>query len=93
MVDLILGLFRAQIPGYLKQMESRFEKGDWHTLHPLAHKAKSGLSMLGMQPLYEIFVEIELRSRHGSSGEGLEPLLIAARALLDASLVELDKEL
>jgi HPt (histidine-containing phosphotransfer) domain-containing protein len=93
MVDLILGLFRGQIPGYLEQMELRYANGDWRSIHPLAHKAKSGLSMLGMGNLHGIVLDLETRSRHGASDAGIEELLIAARALLDASLAELDKQL
>ena len=93
MVDLILGLFRGQIPGYLQQMESRYANGEWRSIHPLAHKAKSGLSMLGMVSLHDIVCDLETQSRHGVSDAGIEELLISARALLDASLLELDKQL
>ena len=78
MVRRILDLFEEQVPGYLTEMEDRWRQGEWRKLHPMAHKARSSISMLGMTSLLEDIVHIEHTSRSGStlvtSGSGLCPL-------------------
>jgi HPt (histidine-containing phosphotransfer) domain-containing protein len=86
MVHRILDSFEAQVPGYLDEMESRWRNGDWQNIHPIAHKARSSISMLGMKPLLEDVLHIERTSRSGLHEGEIGARLKTARASLELAL-------
>ena len=92
MVHRILDSFEAQVPGYLAEMESRWRNGDWRNLHPLAHKARSSISMLGMKPLLEDILHIERTSRSGEDEGDIGSRLHSARASLELALEALRRD-
>ena len=92
MVRRILDLFEEQVPGYLAEMEERWQRGEWRKLHPLAHKARSSISMLGMAPLLEDILCIEQVSRSGVDPGDIGERLVSARRALDLGLVALRRD-
>ena len=86
MVLRILDIFEVEVPRYFGAMARLGQEGQWSDLHPLAHKAKSSVGMLGMQPLLEDVLAIEQASRSGGSADILAPLLEQASRRLDAAL-------
>lgn len=92
MVQRILGLFESEVPRYFQEMESLMQQDRWGELHPLAHKAKSSIGMLGMQKLLEQVLLIEHHSRTKGSKEQVVTSLELSRTLLDEALSALDKD-
>ena len=60
MVHRILDSFEEQVPAYFAEMDKRWHEGRWQDIHPLAHKAKSSIGMLGMTALLEHVVHFLL---------------------------------
>ena len=89
MVRRILDVFEEEVPRYFAEMTALGESGMWGALHPLAHKAKSSIGMLGMEPLLEQVLVIEQHSRTGGATKELQSALTLAQSLLDAALSEL----
>ena len=86
MVHRILDSFEEQVPGYLDEMEARWSRGEWRDLHPLAHKARSSISMLGMQSLLDDIVHIERTSRSGENEGDIGVRLGSAKRSLSLAL-------
>ena len=92
MVRRILDLFEEQVPGYLTEMEDRWRRGEWRKLHPLAHKARSSIGMLGMASLLEDVLYIEQASRSGIDPGDIGVRLASARSALDLGLDALRRD-
>ena len=92
MVRRILDSFEEQVPAYFEEMDRRWRSGRWKDIHPLAHKAKSSIGMLGMADLLEHVLRIELVSRSCSSPEDMESRLVAARKLLALALDDMRRD-
>ena len=92
MVHRILDSFEAQVPGYLNEMDSRWRNGDWQNIHPIAHKARSSISMLGMKPLLEDVLQIEITSRSGLHEGDIGARLKTARVSLELALDALRRD-
>lgn len=86
MVLRILDVFEEEVPKYFDAMERLGQEGRWRELHPLAHKAKSSIGLLGMHALLEKVLLIETLSRSGKDDQTLLMVLNSARQLLDAGL-------
>lgn len=86
MVCRILDLFELEVPGYFEEMAVRLAQGQWKDLHPLAHKAKSSLGMLGMTDVLQHILYIESVSRGGLAPQDIETRLKAAKAELDLAI-------
>src|SRR5690606_14321135 len=76
MVNNIINLFLQQVPGYISEMEECVRKNEPLSLHPLAHKAKSSISMLGIKDMESDILLIEQDSKHLRNLDRL-PALVA----------------
>ena len=92
MVRRILDSFEEQVPAYFTEMERRWRSGRWRDIHPLAHKAKSSIGMLGMQALLEEVLVLERTSRTAEAPGDMAERLVRARALLDQALDEMRRD-
>ena len=92
MVLRILDVFEEEVPKYFEAMEQLGREQRWRELHPLAHKAKSSIGMLGMHALLEKVLLVETLSRSGKDDVALSMALQAARQLLDTGLHVLRKD-
>lgn len=92
MVQRILDVFEEQVPGYFVEMNERWSSGQWRDLHPLAHKAKSSLGMLGMTGVLEHVLYIEEVSRRGEQPDQIEARLTAAKVALEAAMAALAQD-
>lgn len=86
MVLRILDVFEEEVPKYFAEMERLGRLGQWRDLHPLAHKAKSSIGMLGMKELLEEVLRIETLSRSGGDDHALGQAVSRAGWLLDTVL-------
>ncbi len=64
MINNIINLFIQQVPDYIQEMEECVRKNEPLSLHPLAHKAKSSVSMLGIKDMETDILQIEQDSKH-----------------------------
>jgi HPt (histidine-containing phosphotransfer) domain-containing protein len=79
LVDNIINLFLQQVPEYISEMVSCVERNDLLSLHPLAHKAKSSISMLGLKNMEKNVVRIEQDSKHNRNIEELPKIVYSVQ--------------
>ena len=75
MINNIIQLFLEQVPQYIGEMEKCVERQDFISLHPLAHKAKSSITMLGLKNMEQQVITIEEDSRKHRNQIGLGRLV------------------
>lgn len=83
MINSIIELFLQQVPSYIDEMEDSINLKNYQALHPLAHKAKSSIAMLGLKKMEKIILEIEYKSKHQIDVENLPALVEAVRVESD----------
>lgn len=75
MINNIIRLFLDQVPEYISEMVDCVERKDLLSLHPLAHKAKSSIAMLGLKNMETNILQIEQDSKHNRNVEALPSLV------------------
>lgn len=75
MVQEIVHLFLSQAPQFGRDMTTCVQEGRWADLHPLAHKLKSSVNMLGMRGLVPVVLDIERISKFGEDPSALPELV------------------
>lgn len=80
MINNIITMFIKQVPEYIHEMEECVVRADLEALHPLAHKAKSSIAMLGLKNMEQIILEIEHNSRNNMNSDELPNLVKKASA-------------
>jgi HPt (histidine-containing phosphotransfer) domain-containing protein len=75
MINNIIVLFLQQVPKYVHEMEECVRKNEPLSLHPLAHKAKSSVAMLGIKDMEADIVQIEQDSKYLRNLDGLPSLV------------------
>ena len=75
MINNSITLFLQQVPKYVHEMEECVRKNEPLSLHPLAHKAKSSVAMLGIKDMEADIVQIEQDSKYLRNLDGL-PILV-----------------
>ena len=75
MINDIIKLFLDQVPEYIGEMEDCVERNDLLRLHPIAHKAKSSIAMLGLKNMEINILQIEQDSKHNRNMEALPNLV------------------
>ena len=58
MIHQIISMFVKQVPDYFSEMQDCVVRADFSALHPLAHKAKSSIAMLGLNDREELVLKI-----------------------------------
>jgi len=89
MVDSIINLFLQQVPQYVKEMEQCVVEGQLQNLHPLAHKAKSSVAMLGLKKMEEKILLIEDTSKKAENLTDLPALVEEVRKECDLATSQL----
>jgi len=88
LVGQIVTLFLQQAPQLSQRMVSAVEAKQWGDLHPLAHKLKISVKMLGLREVLPVVVEIERVSKHREEPSVLPHLvgvlLVSLRHACDA---------
>jgi HPt (histidine-containing phosphotransfer) domain-containing protein len=75
MINNIIKLFLDQVPEYIGEMVDCVERNDLLSLHPLAHKAKSSIAMLGLKNMETKILQIEQDSKHNRNVDALPNLV------------------
>lgn len=82
MIQEIVRLFLEQAPRYGMDMLSCVEESRWGDLHPIAHRMKSSVNMLGMQSLIPVVLAIEQKSKFNQDESSLPELVQSLNAEL-----------
>jgi HPt (histidine-containing phosphotransfer) domain-containing protein len=93
MINNIISLFLQQVPEYVREMEECVKKNELLSLHPLAHKAKSSVSMLGIRDLETDILQIEQDSKHLRNLDNLPVLVSRVRENCDKVYIQLQEAL
>ncbi len=75
MIKQIVSMFVKQVPQYIEEMEECVLRMELNHLHPLAHKAKSSISMLGLKDMEELILKIEHKSKNNLDMKDLPNLV------------------
>ncbi|MEC8401226.1 MAG: Hpt domain-containing protein [Bacteroidota bacterium] len=84
MVQEIVELFLQQAPRFMEDMVMCVRQSRWSDLHPLAHKLKSSVTMLGMTGLAPLVLEIERTSKFGGNPSTLPQLVSDLTSQMEA---------
>ena len=82
MIQEIVRLFLEQAPRYGMDMLSCVEESRWGDLHPIAHRMKSSVNMLGMQSLIPVVLAIEQKSKFSQDEAALPEIVQSLNAEL-----------
>lgn len=93
MINNIINLFLQQVPEYIKEMEECVRKNEPLSLHPLAHKAKSSISMLGIKDMESDILRIENDSKHLRNLDELPQLVLRVKVACDVVYLQLKEQL
>jgi len=93
MVQQIVELFLEQAPAFGQSMTQCVREGKWKELHPIAHKLKSSVNMLGMTGLAPIVLEIERTSKLSRDPSTLPALVFELNMQLELVLLTLSHDL
>ena len=93
MINNIISLFLQQVPDYIREMEECVRKNEPLSLHPLAHKAKSSISMLGIKEMETDILAIEVNSKNLRNLDELPGLVHRVRGTCDMVYGQLKEQL
>ena len=93
MVQQIVQLFLEQAPEFSRSMQTCVREMRWSDLHPIAHKLKSSVNMLGMTGLAPIVLEIEKTSKFGQDPTSLPELVSELNVQLELVCLTLTHDL
>ena len=93
MVREIVQLFLHQSPELSRTMTRCIRQSRWQELHPLAHKLKSSVTMLGMEALTPLVLDIERISKFGHDPSALPGLVSKLTLELETITRALDNDL
>lgn len=91
MINEIITLFLQQVPNYISQMEQLVEREELLAIHPLAHKSKSSIAMLGLKTMEDKVLQIEYNSRHRQNLEDIPELVAQVRKECDRVYSQLER--
>jgi HPt (histidine-containing phosphotransfer) domain-containing protein len=89
MVNNIIKLFLEQVPEYIEEMQECVDRNDLRSLHPLAHKAKSSVAMLGLKNMETSIIQIEQDSKHNRNLDTLPNLVGSVKCECDLVYAQL----
>jgi HPt (histidine-containing phosphotransfer) domain-containing protein len=89
LIKQIIVLFMNQVPNYIYEMEDTSRKGKLNELHPLAHKAKSSIAMLGMRQLEQVVLQIEFNSKNNRDLDKIPGMISELKDLTSLSCEQL----
>ena len=93
MVQEIVELFLMQGPKFMQDMTECVRQAKWAELHPVAHKLKSSVNMLGMSGLLPLVLDIERTSKFEENPTQLPQLVSELTVLMDSVCLVVQKDL
>jgi HPt (histidine-containing phosphotransfer) domain-containing protein len=87
----MIGIFRDQVKEFLQGMEEHLEKKEYELLGKLAHKAKSSISIMGLNELAIELKSLELKAKTGVDTEKYPAIIDRFRIETTEAVIELDE--
>ncbi len=84
----MIELFREQIDEYRQQMPELLRSGNYDGLSKMAHKAKSSVSVMGMNQVADLLKELELLAQEGKQVKRYEGMI---QEFLDQSQLAIEE--
>ena len=84
----MIELFREQIDEYRQQMPELLRSGNYDGLSKMAHKAKSSVSVMGMNQVADLLKELELLALEGKQVKRYEGMI---QEFLDQSQLAIEE--
>ena len=85
----MIDLFIEQVAEISDEMHAAYDKKDWIFLGKLAHKAKSSVSIMGMNDLSVLLKNLELNAAEGKNIESYKPTIDLFDSDCGQALIEL----
>ena len=89
LVKEMIDIFIGQIPEFLSEMRSCYEKEDWYHLGLIAHKAKSSVAVMGMERQAMDLRELEKLAKEARETERYEGMIDAFEENCNRAIEEL----
>jgi HPt (histidine-containing phosphotransfer) domain-containing protein len=86
----IVNLFKEQAAEILQEMNLHLDSGNYKLLGLLAHKAKSSVSIMGMEELAATLKTFELQAREEKETELYESYIKKFKNDTEGAIIELD---
>ena len=83
--------FLTQGPKFMQDMTECVRQAKWAELHPVAHKLKSSVNMLGMSGLLPLVLDIERTSKFEENPTQLPQLVSELTVLMDSVCLVVQK--
>ena len=93
LISEMIDIFREQVKEFSEEMKTLYEQKEYHELGLLAHKAKSSISIMGMDDLAVKLKELELKAKEGIEIETYSDYIEDFIAQTGEALKELDNYL
>ena len=75
LIKEMIEIFLTQVPGFIEDMNQHLENKEYEKLGALAHKAKSSVTVMGMDELGKDLKTLELLAKKGEEPEKYPGLL------------------
>ncbi len=92
----MISIFKSQVEEFAVEMKNLFGRGEFELLGKLAHKAKSSVSIMGMEELAKDLKTLELLAREGINPERYPAIIkhfIEATAAASEELTVVEKNI
>lgn len=89
----IISLFLDSTPHLLNEIGEAVDADDWQDIHQKAHKLKSSLGLLKMDPLLKYINEIEFRAKGQTDMDKIKEMLKLAKSEYEIASGLLEKEI
>jgi HPt (histidine-containing phosphotransfer) domain-containing protein len=86
----IVSMFKEQVVEIYTEMNARFMAKDYKALGLLAHKAKSSVSIMGMNDLATMLKTFELQAKENKESGLYESYIIRYKSETEEAIKELD---
>ena len=86
----IVALFKEQSVEIFNEMTSLYSVNNFNALGLLAHKAKSSVSIMGIESLSKMLKEFEIQARNGDESHLYPSYIKRFREETDAAVLELE---
>ena len=86
----MIGIFREQVIEFSTEMDKHLANHDYESLGKLAHKAKSSVSIMGLQELAADLKDLENLAREGKKTETYPGIVEKFKQVSAISLQELE---
>lgn len=87
----MINIFKQQAEEFVSSMSSLYEKGEYEELGKLAHKAKSSISIMGLNDLAIELKKFENKAKAGIDTDTYPAFLTLFKEEVNEAVIELDE--